>query len=366
MIGGSTTAISPPPPPRPHALLGRTAANARPAAPPVPSPSRPSSLRPGPRETPGQLRAPEQGPGRRGEAAKRGRRRHHLLAAGGRPGTRRRRDPARPPAARGLQVAPLQRRAATPAPGASSGRGEGERPPSPLQRRGGRPREEGGRSAGGPRTPNSASRATQPVAERSLTQLPEGNTRPRGRGKPFPAPLHTAAARPTFRFFQQLRNWGAFMAPREEDSQAERMSPLRHPFLSPSPLTHTHTHNLNSSPAVAAQPPAPLRPPGCRLLTPQAPTFSQYTSPPPPFGSGGRPPPRFNAEMSPRLLQAAATANQEPRRTQGLANETRGGGRGRGVCGPREPRGGGRAEPDPGRRLREPHVRRRGRGCLTG
>ncbi|XP_038534828.1 basic salivary proline-rich protein 1-like isoform X1 [Canis lupus familiaris] len=294
MIGGSTTAISPPPPPPP---------------PPSPRPPGQDGGKRPPGRTPCPLplaavQPPARSPGNPGTAA--GARAGSGEAGGGReegattpPFVSSRRTPRDPETARSRAPAggpgppgrPLAAESGDTGPGASSGRGEGERPPSPLQRRGGRPREEGGRSAGGPRTPNSASRATQPVAERSLTQLPEGNTRPRGRGKPFPAPLHTAAARPTFRFFQQLRNWGAFMAPREEDSQAERMSPLRHPFLSPSPLTHTHTHNLNSSPAVAAQPPAPLRPPGCRLLTPQAPTFSQYTSPPPPFGSGGRPPP---------------------------------------------------------------------------
>ncbi|XP_041612878.1 translation initiation factor IF-2-like [Vulpes lagopus] len=353
----------PPPSPRPP---GQDGGKRPPGRTPRPLPL--AAVQP-PARSPGnpgrQLRAPEQGPGRRGEAAKRGRR-HHLLAARGRPGTRRRRDPARPPAARGLQVAPLQRRAATPAPARPPGEGEGGRPPppSPLQTRGGRPRGEGGQERGRAPHPKFGLPGHRAGRGAELNAAPGGkHTRPRGRGKPFPAPLHTAAARPTFSFFQQLRNWGAFMAPREEGSQAERMSPLRHPFLSPLP-SHTHTHNLNSSPAVAAQPPAPLRPPGCGLLTPQAPTFSQTPPLPLHLGAEGGPPP---ASMR-KCPRGSYRQEQPPIRSRGGRKawpmrraEVAGGG-----ASAREPRGGGRAEPDPGRRLRGPHVRRRGRGCLTG
>ncbi|CAD7677484.1 unnamed protein product [Nyctereutes procyonoides] len=80
------------------------------------------------------------------------------------------------------------------------------------------------------------------------------------------------------------------MAPREEGSQAERMSPLRHPFLSPSPLTHTHTQLelLASGRRPAAGPLAPTWLPASDTPSPH---FLPNTSPPPPFGSGGRAPP---------------------------------------------------------------------------
>ena len=47
---------------------------------------------------------------------------------------------------------------------------------------------------------------------------------------------------------------GAFVAPLEEDLQAERMSPLRHPSLSLSPLTNAHLEPLASCHSPAADP----------------------------------------------------------------------------------------------------------------
>lgn len=64
------------------------------------------------------------------------------------------------------------------------------------------------------------------------------------------------------------------------------------------------------------------------LLPKPEPPLSPHTSPPP-----SSPP---NAETSPRLRTTGTAASQEPKFAQGLANETRGGGKGRGVRGPRE------------------------------
>ena len=64
---------------------------------------------------------------------------------------------------------------------------------------------------------------------------------------------------------------GAFVAPLEEDLQAERMSPLRHPSLSLSPLTNAHLEPLASCHSPAAN---PHRPPSCGIPTSKAPTFS--------------------------------------------------------------------------------------------
>lgn len=120
------------------------------------------------------------------------------------------------------------------------------------------------------------------------------------------------------------------MAPLEEDSQAEKMSPLRHPSLSLSPLTNAHLEPLASGHSPAAD---PLRPPSCGFRFPKPPLSLKHLPSPSIWSSP------FNAEMSPPRRQTGAASSQEPRRVQGLANETHGGGRGWGVCGLRQPSG---------------------------
>lgn len=89
-----------------------------------------------------------------------------------------------------------------------------------------------------------------------------------------------------------------------------------------SPPLSSHANTWSLAPACAAP-----DPPARRLPTPEPP-LSPHTSPPPPL------PP--NAEMSLLLRATGTTASPEPKFAKDLANETRGGGRGRGVRGLRE------------------------------
>lgn len=229
------------------------------------------------------------------------------------------------------------------------GGAEGSRAPPPQRTLGGHPGGENPcaapspryRSPGGPaRTtahsspswpnPNSASGAKLWVRQRGSKRLrEEERTRPRGGGKSAPAPPQTASETHLPPPPLAAENLGAFMAPPEEGSQTERLSPLRHPSLSPSPFTHAHLQPLASGRSPATEPPLST---WLRSRNTQSPPFLLNTSPPPPFGAAP-----LNAEMSPPRRQIGAATSQEPRRIQALANEMYGGGRGRDVCGLREP-----------------------------
>lgn len=124
---------------------------------------------------------------------------------------------------------------------------------------------------------------------------------------------------------------GALMAPREEGSQAERMSPQRHPFtlFLSLPLAHAHLESLASGGSPTA---GPLRPPSRRRRKPESPHFRLNNSPPP-----------LHLEQPPQCGNVPAAQTDRSSRqsgteaAQGLANEISDGGRGRGVCGSRKP-----------------------------
>nr|XP_010331847.1 uncharacterized protein LOC104650547 [Saimiri boliviensis boliviensis] len=111
------------------------------------------------------------------------------------------------------------------------------------------------------RIPNSVSGTTQLARERGK------HTHSGGRRKPNPAPPQ-AASETHLPLPLAAGKLGAFMAPREEGSQAEKKSPLRRPSLALPLLSHMHA----LSPSLAAA--NPLCPPVSRLPTPKAPTFS--------------------------------------------------------------------------------------------
>ncbi|XP_047638759.1 serine/arginine repetitive matrix protein 1-like [Phacochoerus africanus] len=229
------------------------------------------------------------------------------------------------------------------------GGAEGSRAPPPQRTLGGYPGGENPCAAPSPRdrspagparttahsspscpNPNSVSGAKLWVRQRGSKRLrEEERTRPRGGGKSAPAPPQTASETHLPPPPLAAENLGAFMAPPEEGSQTERLSPLRHPSLSPSPFTHAHLQPLASGRSPATKPPPST---WLRSRNTQTPPFLLNTSPPPPFGAAP-----LNAEMSPPRRQTGEATSQEPRRIQALANETYEGGRGRDVCGLREP-----------------------------
>lgn len=105
------------------------------------------------------------------------------------------------------------------------------------------------------------------------------------------------------------------------------MSPLRHPSLSLSPLTNAHPEPLASCHSPAADPSIHL---AAGFRHPKPPLSPKHL-PSPSIWSGP-----FNAEMHPPRRQTGAASSQEPRRVQGLANETHGSVSGWGVCGLRQ------------------------------